>query len=1438
MGIIKNLFGKKEETVSGRELFKKDERKNVSVPLQNKGGTVLRKPIDRPIQTLLKKDTVEPVPVEKKPELSALEIADRKEWEVKTLSVWQPGDLILDTYEVENVISGGMGHVYIANHNKWNIKIAIKSPNEMMLSEKDFFARIIREAQAWTELGLHPNIAYCYYVRNIEDVPHIIIEYVDGGNLKDWIEDGKCLDYKTNYDLAIQFCHGMELSHSKGMIHRDIKPANVLMTKDGILKITDFGLVRAGKETAGKGGVIQKQQPAGNGLTMIGDFMGTEGYLSPEQAESAAEVDERTDIFSFGICLYEMFTGNKPYDITYGPKQEAPDPIKLSKDEKFPLRLAELLIKTVQWDKNDRYKSFKDLREELNSIYKEIYQKDNPYYDLDLPDMEADNLNNQGMSYMELGNKNKARECFEKAVGINSIHPQAIYNLSLIQWRNAEIDDSEVLKRVKNCQNNPSIDKEILAELIANIHLERFASKKAEEVLKDYPEKYKQFKKKLKMPNIDCIRTFVGHINDVHSVSLSPNGKFLLSGSSDNTLKLWEVSTGKCIRSFGGDTGLTSVSLGSENKFALSGSDKTMKLWEINTGKCVRTFEHYGFVEFVSLHPENKLALSRTSRDLTLWDIKTGKPIRTFNAFAVDVYAASFSPDGRYVLSGGKHLKKTSALMLWETKTGRCVKTFDYRGIVESLSFRSDGKYFLTGVKNLKIWETETGKCTRTFERYAFHVSFSSDGRFGLFVSRDSTLKLLELETGRCVRSFEGHTKIFTSTYFSLGNNFFISGSKDNTIKRWDIPSKKSYIAPFNFSKSKGIKELKIEKETLSLVKDLFNRNEYKTAYSTMFNLWKNKGFEKDKKIDKLYLKLAQKGFYKAIILLNQHIFKGNKISSFVETISISHDGKLALSGSFDFKENMKLWEIKTGKCLRIFEGHQKTVNSVSFSSDGKFALSGSSDSTLKLWHYKRYTCVRTFKGHTHFVSSVSFSPDGRFLISGSYDKTLRIWVKDTGNCIKILGGHTKKINSVSISPDGKLAISGSGDNTLILWNIITLDYIRTFEGHTNEVCSVSFNSDGKLAISGSYDKTLKLWDIATGKCIHTFEGHTDWVNSVSFSPVDKLAISGSEDKTIKFWDIDTGKCIHTVINNGTVKSLSFSPDGRFVLSVYNYTTLILREFIAELGFNKNSDIQKPLKTEENTQLVQPKKNLVLSKPSLIKPLKIPAPTLIKEIQIKPEQQKTLFTIALDFYLCNLKGERFPGTLQDTLADYTQITHNCPVCNKQASFKRSLGWIFQECINKEKAVFPCISCGKFITIPSDIFVKSTMDRFKRVRLNISSIKNLKISELIVHDVGEAIIAANKSGGTDLKSLLWDGKGSCPGCGNASTQNISQKIHCVQCGTGYLVPQEKISRTQNTTLRCSKCGKYMRIPPTVWCPVCKNNLRSSTDFIRVFKKANQ
>ncbi len=209
---------------------------------------------------------------------------------------WKPGDVVMKRYRIIDVMSGSMGHVYICEHLGWGVKMAIKSPRPEVIRDAAGMRMILAEAEAWTGLGMHPNIACCYYVLTLDEIPRIFIEYVDGGNLAEWIKAGRCRDLRTAINLAVQFCHGMEYTHANGIIHRDIKPQNILLTKNALLKITDFGII------------LRKEMRAGGQ-----GFRGTPAYASPEQFRSAADLGPASDIFSFGICLWLMLCGRRPF---------------------------------------------------------------------------------------------------------------------------------------------------------------------------------------------------------------------------------------------------------------------------------------------------------------------------------------------------------------------------------------------------------------------------------------------------------------------------------------------------------------------------------------------------------------------------------------------------------------------------------------------------------------------------------------------------------------------------------------------------------------------------------------------------------------------------------------------------------------------------------------------------------------------------------------------------------------------------------------------------------------------------------------------------------------------------------------------------------------------------------------------------------------------
>ncbi|RLS85952.1 MAG: hypothetical protein DWI06_00800 [Planctomycetota bacterium] len=272
-----------------------------------------------------------------------------------------------------------------------------------------------------------------------------------------------------------------------------------------------------------------------------------------------------------------------------------------------------------------------------------------------------------------------------------------------------------------------------------------------------------------------------------------------------------------------------------------------------------------------------------------------------------------------------------------------------------------------------------------------------------------------------------------------------------------------------------------------------------------------------------------------------------NKQKGSVYAATFSPDGKKIASGCDD--GSIKIWDAETGKELQTLKGHTSWVTSVSFSPDGKKIASGSYDSSLKIWDAATGKEVQTFKGHTSIITSVSFSPDGKKIASGSYDQSIKIWDAATGKELQTFKGHTSWVTSVSFSHNGKTITSGGGDGIKI-WDAETGKELQTFTGHSDPVTSISFSPDGKKIASGSYDDSIKIWDAVTGKELQTLDGHTSYVNSVSFSPDGKKIASGSDDDSIKIWNAETGKELQTLKGHtGSVTSVSFSPDGKKIAS-------------------------------------------------------------------------------------------------------------------------------------------------------------------------------------------------------------------------------------------------------------------------------------------------
>ncbi|KAK3363996.1 beta transducin-like protein HET-D2Y [Lasiosphaeria hispida] len=263
-----------------------------------------------------------------------------------------------------------------------------------------------------------------------------------------------------------------------------------------------------------------------------------------------------------------------------------------------------------------------------------------------------------------------------------------------------------------------------------------------------------------------------------------------------------------------------------------------------------------------------------------------------------------------------------------------------------------------------------------------------------------------------------------------------------------------------------------------------------------------------------------------------------------INSITFSPDLKLMASGSDD--KTVKIWDVATGACTQMLEGHSGYINSITFSPDSnliasgsnsKLVVSGSDVKTVKIWNVATGACTQTLEGHSGNVRSITFLPDLKLMVSRSYDKTVKIWNMATGACTQTLEGHSGGVNSITFSPDSKLVASRSNSNPKLI-------------ASGGFISSIIFSPDSKLMASGSCDKTIKIWNAATGACTQMLKGHSGYVNSIMFSPNSNLIASGSDDKTVKIWNAATGACTQTLEGHSSyVRSIMFSPDSKLMVS-------------------------------------------------------------------------------------------------------------------------------------------------------------------------------------------------------------------------------------------------------------------------------------------------
>ena len=555
------------------------------------------------------------------------------------------------------------------------------------------------------------------------------------------------------------------------------------------------------------------------------------------------------------------------------------------------------------------------------------------------------------------------------------------------------------------------------------------------------------------------VRTLAGHAAPIKAIAFRPDGQWLASGAIDGNIKLFDVASGRELFNLNGDGSVNTLAFSSDGRWLAGGNiEKVIKLWDLTTRREPLTLSgHSGPVSVVAFSTDGRwLASGSSDKTVKIWAPASGREVVTLTGHTDRITSLAFSADGQWLATGGSD----NRIKLWKVDGWReqplHISAADK---VLAVAFAPDGRTLVSADRHrqIKLHDVQTGSVLHTIDNAANEdvleavaLAFSGDTRWLASSVGDKRVELRDVATGRDVHTLTTHSFGVYATTFSSGGHWFATGGAENTVKLWEVATGRE-----------------------------------------LHTLDPNGGF--------------------------------------VNTVAFSPDEQLLASGSLS--GTIALWDVANGQFVRNLRGHSGSVNAVAFSPDGKWLVSGGNDHTIRVWDVANGSQVRPSTSHAAEVNAVAFSPDGKSIGSASADETIKIWDATTGSELRTLPGHKGEVLAVAFSPDGRWLASGGLDHAIKIWDAATGLPAQTLLDHEAEVKTLAFSKDGRLLASGSKDNRIDLWDAATGRLANKLLGHTGEVYALAFSPDGRWLASGSDDGSTRLWDGTTGEAAATLIS-------------------------------------------------------------------------------------------------------------------------------------------------------------------------------------------------------------------------------------------------------------------------------------------------------------------
>ncbi len=727
----------------------------------------------------------------------------------------------------------------------------------------------------------------------------------------------------------------------------------------------------------------------------------------------------------------------------------------------------------------------------------------------------------------------------------------------------------------------------------------------------------------------------------VYAVAFSPDGKFLATGSNnkDNSIQLWDCETGMPVRAFYGHSDkVVSVVFSKDGKRLLTGShDKTARIWNVDEPESKlkpRSFRgHSSWVLSAAFSPdESQIVTTGYDGTAVVYNVADSEDevknkskkvtLRPFAGHQGPVYSATFSPDGKSVVSAGYD----GRILVWKPEE---VERYDFSKLKE----RKKGE-------TVKI--IPDPKITREFKGHSkpvYSVKFSADGKLLVSCGQDSTVRVWDFETGAPRTSFQsdgvirGHGEEVTAALFLPDGNKLLSAGHDKSVREW-------YLKGYEEIRTLGDPVLAGHAD--AVLSASFSakdpRNIVTASRDRTARTWNadTGTSESEFKEGHRYLASSAVFFSDGSRLITAavdnttrlwDVKSGGQIALFERTgraaaIALSKNQRWIATGGDKQADNLfglQIWDVQKslesekGELWKSLRGHYGEVSAIAFSPDDRMLATGDLKGHVRLWDIEAGALIHELKSHQEKITAIDFLKDGTRLVTASVDHTVGQWDVSTGQEIKeLVLKHDKSVLAMRVIPGTDRIVTSCEDKFVRLWDTAKAETILKISLIGPEVYSLSVSADGeRLIFADAERRTVRLWDLVANREVHklhadgqlgsiiTFQ-QTDkllwsaefqpgsgailtiggsearlWdenyqermrfsphetVASASYSPDGKWIATGSWDHSVKIWEVSTGKVIHKLEgeHTGAVNSVTFSNDGTQLLTASDDGTAIL----------------------------------------------------------------------------------------------------------------------------------------------------------------------------------------------------------------------------------------------------------------------------------------